>query len=248
MNLKVFDCDKTDGKNLPIVSYSRPHYLKNFYNSDFEGYIEQEIRCREDLYLKISHINFFEKISGVQLIKGIRDYPYTNRIAKSLIENTSFGSNFFVDDFGYISTKLLVAPQIFSILSLILREMVTKNLFTFSEVPLSILESVYRGKRTVFKKDYIFSAFYSYIFLDTNFKETANHLILTPEFGKANGPGKEFHGYLLEHLELSDDTGFIKAGSWWKKEEVKTLLNSIIETYYHDQKNTYKLFKMLMEE
>lgn len=249
MKLKVFDPKESDGLNLVQVTYTMPSFLKRIANEEIPGYVEGSIRCREALHYKLLRLNEVEIIFGRSFVKGIRINNHMRKKSENLLKNTSFGVRFHLDDYGYLMTSLQIAPQIMSLLALILKEINLMNPpIRYQQIPINILKSVKSGNKNVFEKDYIFSAFYSMIFLDPNFENSAEHLMLTPDFGSSNGPGKGFYSYLLEHLSLTDNSGYVKASSWWKRDEIKDILNAIVDTKFGKKSNERKLFKFLMED
>ncbi|PNX51824.1 MAG: hypothetical protein BV456_01730 [Thermoplasmata archaeon M8B2D] len=249
MKLKVFDETASDGYGLETKEFLVPSYFRKLVTKEIPGFVEINISCRENLYWKFTDILFVERLLGnnANLIKGFQiaeRRSITN--TKNLLEKTVFNKNFWVDKEGFILSRRMIAPQIFSLLALVFRDF--SNVKDVEEIPIKILEKVRYNGISYAAKDYIFSAFYSYLFFSREFSEQSKLLIIEPYTGKPNGPGKEFYNYLFEHLYITDRSGYTKAINWWKKPEIKETLNIILERRFGNNKSFSSFIKYLMEE
>lgn len=228
MKLKVFDDSVSDGYNLERKEFIGPSSYKKIFTRESPGLLEFNISCRENLYWKFSdiyHMERFESDSRRYFTKG---FLVENRInLREFLDKTIFCKVFHVDNENFILTKKHIAPQIFSLLALLVRDFY--NTYSIEDIPIKMLKNATTNRMSFNSKDYIFSAFYSYIFLNKEFRNVAVHLMTESYTGRANGPGREFYYFLFEHLTLVDKSGYKKVSNWWKLPEVKAILVPLVE-------------------
>jgi len=244
MRLKVFDHSKIDGYNLPIYEFEGQGLYGELGHGK-DGFIETNISCRENLYWKISYINEMQNFYYISFTKGILISPHRSpeEVENLLEQNKHLNDYFYCDDEGFLLSRKLISPQIFSMLALVLRNYPKEDL---EKISIRILQDVLKNTNSISGRDYLFTAFYSSILFNPEY----TRILLSENYlGIPNGPGRLLFYSFMEHATLSTFNGYERAKGWWKKEEVKELVDKILRRHYSSPNNyTAKFVRFLMEE
>jgi hypothetical protein len=245
MKIKVYEGSSNTTRLEEYTTYMNDP-LPYFFRGRIPGFIRTDFTCREVLYKYTEKIMTLKDVFKKEFTFGFRIKLLDKReriLQENFIENTAFNGVYFLDSEDYVCSSYLLNPASVSLLALIFREYVEENP---EDIPMAILKSIINGKRDLFRKEYLFTAFFSHLILNPEFKEISEYIITQPNFGKPNGPGRFFFSNLSTTLNINNNNGYINAGDWWKNPEIKSLLKSMkLET----QNNIVsKIIVDLMEE